>query len=71
MAATMLKDDRKNALNAAESAVNAYAKDPTDKNAAKVQSAWETVKDLQATPIWRQRLESWLRSYPGSDDDLK
>ena len=60
MAATMLKDDRKNALNAAESAVNAYAKDPTDKNA-----------DLQATPIWRQRLEIWLRSYPGSDDDLK
>jgi hypothetical protein len=51
MAATMLKDDRKNALNAAESAVNAYAKDPTDKNAAKVRSAWETVKDLQATPI--------------------
>jgi hypothetical protein len=54
MAATMLKDDRKNALNAAKSAVNAYAKDPTE-----------------APPIWRQRLEIWLRSYPGSDDDLK
>ncbi len=67
----MLKDDRKRVFNAAKSAVSAYAKDPSDKNAARVQSAWETVKDLQAVPIWWQQSEIWLRSNPGPDDDLK
>ncbi len=34
VAATMLKDDRKKVFDTAKSAVNAYAKDPSDKNAA-------------------------------------
>jgi hypothetical protein len=67
----MPKDDRKRALKAAKSAVNTYAKDPSDKNAERVQSAWKSVKDLQAVPIWQQHSEIWLRSDPGSDDDLK
>ena len=41
----MPQDDRKKAFNAAKSAVNAYAKDPSDKNAERVQGAWGAVKD--------------------------
>ena len=57
------------ALNAAKSAVNAYARDPSDGNAARVQSAWGAVKDMQTAPFWQFGL--WLRSYPGPEDDLK
>ena len=67
----MPKDDRKRALKAAKSAVNTYAKDPSDKNAERVQSAWKSVKDLQAVPIWQRHSEIWLRSDPGPDDNLK
>lgn len=67
----MPKDDRKKALGTARSAVHAYTKDPSDKNAGRVQRAWETVKDLQASPIWWQHLGIWLQSDPGPDDDLK
>ncbi len=69
--ATMPQDDRKKAFNAAKSAVNDYAKDPSDRNAARVQAAWGVVKDLQTAPFWQQQLETWLRSDPGPDDDLK
>ena len=67
----MLKDDRKRVFNAAKSEVNAYAKDPSEKNAERVQAAWGAVKDLQATPFWRQQSDFWLRSDPGPEDDLK
>ncbi len=67
----MPEDDRKKALNAAKLAVNAYAKNPSDKNAARVQSAWESVKGLQTAPFWQQQLQTWLRSVPGPEDDLK
>lgn len=66
----MTTDDRKDAFVAAKAAVNAYSKDPTDENAARVQSAWMAVKDLQATPIWRQQFEMWLQSDPDPDDDI-
>ncbi len=69
--ATMPQNDRKKALNAAKSAVNAYAKDPSDGNAARVQSAWGAVKDMQTAPFWQQQLGTWLRSVPGPEDDLK
>ncbi len=69
--ATMPQDDRKKAFNAAKSAVNAYAKDPSDKNAERVQGAWGAVKDLQAFPIWQQHSKNWLRSDPGPEEDLK
>jgi hypothetical protein len=64
----MPKDDRKKAFNAAKSAVSAYAKNPSDKNAERVQSAWKSVKDLQAVPIWQQHSEIWLRSDPALED---
>ncbi len=67
----MPQDDRKKAFNAAKLAVNAYAKDPSDKNAARVQSAWGAVKDMQTAPFWQQQLGTWLRSVPGPEDDLK
>ena len=67
----MPKDDGKKAFDAAKSAVNTYAKDPSDKNADKVQSAWETVKELQTAAIWQQHSEFWLRSNPDPEDDLK
>lgn len=67
----MLKDNRKTVLNAAKSAVKAYAKDPTDKNAEKVQAAWDTVKELQTVSVWQHHSDFWLRSATGPDDDLK
>ncbi len=66
----MLKDNGKTALNAAKSAVSAFAKDPSDTNAARVQSAWVKVKNLQAVPIWQQQAEAWLQSDQSQDDDL-
>ncbi len=57
----MLNDDHKDALRDAKSAVGAYAKDPSDRNAARVQFALETAKDLKQT-MWQQHFEVWLRS---------
>ncbi len=67
----MPQNDRKKVFDAAKSAVNAYAKDPSDKNAERVQSAWGAVKDMQIAPFWQQQLGTWLRSVPGPEDDLK
>jgi hypothetical protein len=57
----MFNDDRKNAFRDAKSAVSALARDPYDRNAAKVQFAWETVKEQQKT-MWQQHSEMWLQS---------
>ena len=57
----MLNDYHKNALSDAKSAVRAYAKEPSDRNAVQVQLALETVKDLKET-VWREHLEEWLKS---------
>jgi hypothetical protein len=67
----MPKDDRKKAFNAAKSAVKSYAKNPSDENAERVQSAWDTVKDLQTLSFWRQQSDFWLRAASSPDDDLK
>jgi hypothetical protein len=64
----MTNESRKQALTAAKLAVRAYAKDPTDRNAALVRFAWQSVKTLPELPIWRQRSEGWLNSKPGPDD---
>ncbi len=69
--ATIHQDDRKKALDAAKSAVNAYAKDPSDKNAVRVQAAWGAVKGMETAPFWQQQLDTWLRSDPGPEEDLK
>lgn len=60
----MFNDDPKSALIAAKSAVSAYAKDPSDQNAARVQFTWKVVKDLQA----QKQGEMWSRTSPGPDD---
>ena len=67
----MPNDDRKKAISAAKSAVKAYAKDPSDKNAENVQAAWDTVKELRSVSVWRQHSGFWLRSAPDPDGDLK
>ena len=67
----MPQDDRKTVFDAAKSAVGAYAKNPSDGNAERVQSAWGRVRDMQTAAIWQQHSEFWLRSQPGPDDDLK
>ncbi len=69
--ATMPQNDRKKVFDAAKLAVNAFAKDPSDGNAARVQAAWGAVKDMQIAPFWQQQLGTWLRSVPGPEDDLK
>lgn len=63
----MPETDRKKALDGAKLALKAYAKEPSETNAARVRSAWEAVSDLQATPIWRRQAEHWLRSGPDGD----
>jgi hypothetical protein len=35
----------------------AYAKDPSDRNAERVESGWQTVKHLRAASIWRQKTD--------------
>ncbi len=67
----MPQNDRKKVFDAAKSAVNAYAKDPSDKNTESIQAAWGAVKDMQTAPFWQQQLGTWLRSDPSPEDDLK
>lgn len=66
----MLEKDRKSVLNAAKLAVNAYIEDPCETNAERVRFAWETIKGLEAAPIWRQPSDIWLRSAPAPEDNL-
>ena len=66
----MLEKDPKSVLNAAKSAVNAYIKAPSQTNAERVRSVWETIKDLEAAPSWRQPSDIWLRSPQSPEDSL-
>ena len=50
----MLNEDYKKALSDAKIAVRAYAKDPTDTIAERVETAWQTIKRLRAASNWRQ-----------------
>ena len=59
--ATMLDDDHKNALRDARSAVSAYTRDPSAQNAARVQFALGTAKELKQT-MWREHFEKWLQT---------
>ena len=58
IAATMHQDDRKRMFAAAKLTVRAYAKDPSDNNAAKVHAAWKAVNDMEARSFWGQRQEA-------------
>jgi hypothetical protein len=48
MSRPTLDDERQNAWSAAKQAVRAYAREPSDKNAAKVSTAWRKVRRLTA-----------------------
>ena len=56
----MHHNDRKNLFAAAKLAVRAYAKDPSDNNAAQVQAAWKAVSDMETRSSWRQRQEEGI-----------
>ena len=50
----MLNEDHKKVLTDARTAVRAYAKDRSEKNAERVESAWQAVKRMRAASAWRQ-----------------
>ena len=58
-------DDRKIAIHAARSAVSAYAKDPSERNAAEVNSAFAAFKHVQ---VQHQR-EMRVRAHFGLYED--
>jgi hypothetical protein len=60
-AATMLTEDHENALVDYRASISAYARDPSDRNAAKVQFAFGTVNNLKQL-LWREHSEKWLQS---------
>ena len=62
IAATMHQDDRKRMFAAAKLAVRAYARDPSDNNAAQVHAAWKAVSDMEARSFWGQRQEARFTS---------
>ena len=51
----MLNQTRVEALAAAKVAIRAYSRDPSDRNAARVEAAWQTIRTLDAVSAWRQR----------------
>ncbi len=54
----MHQDDRKRMFAAAKLTVRAYARDPSDNNAARVQVAWKAVSDMKARSFLRQWQEA-------------
>ncbi len=66
----MHQEDRKRMFAAAKLTVRAYAKDPTDNNAAKVHAAWRAVSDMKTRSFLRQWKEaSPLRSTSAKPTD--
>jgi len=53
----MITANRTEAITAAKAATRAYARNPTDANAAKVEAAWGAVRRLESVSVarlWRQ-----------------
>ena len=50
----MLQENRADVLAAAKAATRAYARDPSDANAAKVEAAWRTVRRLETVTVRRR-----------------
>ena len=67
IAAAMHQDDRKRMFAAAKLTVRAYAKDPSDNNAARVQVAWKAVADMKTRSLLRQ----WKEARPPEPADGK
>ncbi len=51
---TMLQENRTEALAAAKAATRAYARDPSDANAARVEAAWQAVRRLETVTVRRR-----------------
>ena len=56
--------ERKRACNAAKAALEAYANDPSQANAAGIEVAWQAVRKFDAKSIWQQWKEEWLGPMP-------
>ena len=62
----MLDNEHKNVLRDTRLAVSAYAKDPSDRNAARVQFSLRMPKELELS-MWQEHFEKWLRSAPAQE----
>ncbi len=67
MAAAMHQDDRKRMFAAAKLTVRAYARAPSDNNAAQVQVAWKAVSDMKTRSFRRQ----WQEARPARSTSAK
>ncbi len=45
---------------AAKLAVRAYARDPSEQNAANVGMAWRRIRQTESLTVWRQLKSQWL-----------
>lgn len=50
----MLQEIRADVLAAAKAATRAYARDPSDANAARVEAAWQTVRRFDTVAVRRR-----------------
>ena len=57
----MLDNEHKNVQFETRSAVSAYARDPSERNAARVEFALGAANALKKS-MWQQHFEKWLRS---------
>ncbi|NNG04693.1 MAG: hypothetical protein HKM95_11405 [Inquilinus sp.] len=58
----MISGQRTEALAAAKAATRAYARDPSDDNAAKVEAAWQTVRRLTTVTVQRRTRRARLKA---------
>ena len=62
---------------AAKLAVRAYARDPSERNAAEVQQAWQRIRQSESLAIWkgmkpqRQSLFPYARTMNGQPPDIR
>jgi hypothetical protein len=70
----MQSEQLRDAMAAAKLAVRAYARDPSSRNAAEVELAWQLVRRLQSVADWRRprtgRAPSPSPSAPGCREAL-
>ncbi len=53
--------DSRKALSAAKLAVRSYTKDPSERNAARVQAAWLDVRVIRSRAVARKISRTWAR----------
>ena len=65
----MLQENRAELLAAAKAATRAYARDPSDANAAKVEAAWRTVRRLETVTVRRRLRQAEFNPDPRGRQD--